>query len=183
MNDMPKNILPVKKNTFEENKKLALEYINAVKNKEENKYIKYNKESKLPENISYIYSKGKEKKIVGYQVSIMKDCKKLHQSFQSTTTSLDELLADAIAYKNAVLNGQEVNKKKYVGCNKKDGLPSNIAYIKDRKDKERIVGYQLCLSHNGKKYRKTFGAANSYINEVLKEAIQYKEDILAGKII
>jgi len=171
-----------KKYTLEENHQKALEFIESVKNNKEDKYVKYNKENDLPENIAHVYSKGEEKKIVGYQVSIMKDGKKIHQSFQSATTSLDKLLTDAIKYKTAILNDKEAIKKNYVGCNKADGLPSNIAYIKDRKDKDRVVGYQLCLSYNGKKHRKTFGAANNDLDKVLKEAIQYKEDILAGKI-
>lgn len=65
-----------KKNTPDENRKLALEFIESVKNNTEDKYEKYNKKSVLPRNISYAYSKKDKTKIIGYQLSVCKNGKK-----------------------------------------------------------------------------------------------------------
>ena len=96
-----------KKNTPEENYELAKQFINDVKDNKHDKYNKYNKINDLPKNISYVYSKSDKQKIVGYQVSIMKNGKKLHKSFQSLDKQLDELLQEAIQYKQEILEQRD----------------------------------------------------------------------------
>ncbi len=62
------------------------------------------------------------------------------------------MLVDAIEYKKNILNSTNIEKKNYTSCNKEDGLPANISYIRSRIEDKKIIGYQLCLTHNGKKY-------------------------------
>jgi group I intron endonuclease len=85
--------------SVEENLNMAKKYLEDIKqNKDEG--IKYNRKDDLPKNINYVYSKSEDKKIVGYSVNIMIDGKKIHKSFQAKDKNLDDLLNDAIAFKN-----------------------------------------------------------------------------------
>jgi group I intron endonuclease len=164
------NIAPGGQGNFEVNDEFR-KNVSVVKRKN-------NETLKLPPHISYVYSKSDKNKIIGYQFSMLINGKKIHESFQSLTTPLDDLLKDAIEYKNNILNGTKIEKKKYAHCNKEDGLPANISYIRSRTEDKKIVGYQLCITHNNKKIRKTFQNANGDLQKLLEETIIYKNNIL-----
>lgn len=161
--------------TPEENHQKALEFIEAVKNNSETEYVKYNKDTNLPKNISYVYDKKDKTKMVGYQVCIMREGKTTHKVFQSITTSFDDLLKEAIEFVDAIENNKEI---KCVNRAKKSDLPTNIRYIYDEKDKSKIIGYSVRMVRNKKTMVRSFQSKNGDLDELLKNAIKCKEDIL-----
>ncbi len=87
--------------SVEENYIKAKEFLESIKNKTNEQY--FNKESELPKNISYVYSKPDKNKIVGYGVSICSNGKKIHKSFQSKKEDLKVLLKNAITFRDEKL--------------------------------------------------------------------------------
>lgn len=95
------------KNTVAENKRLAKEWL---KNFRDNGVIgksDYNKESKLPRNISRIKDNGKH---VGYQLSITRNGKNVYKRFQNKAIPLEKLLEKAVKFRDNYLNN--LNKVK-----------------------------------------------------------------------
>jgi hypothetical protein len=66
--------------------------------------------------------------------------------------------------------------------NKESKLPKNVAYKKHRKTKE-IIGYQVCVMINNKKYLKTFQNQQYSMDELLNHAIEYINSINKVKTI
>lgn len=87
------------KNTPKKNKKLANEWLKNLR-----KGIMsgdfYNKESKLPSNISIITVKGK---LLGYRVTFTKNYKTIYKQFQSKTVPLPKLLKKAVKFRDDYL--------------------------------------------------------------------------------
>jgi hypothetical protein len=161
--------------TLEENHQKSIEFIQAIKDNTENTYVKYNKETNLPKNISYVYDKNDKTKIIGYQVCIMQNGKTIHKVFQSKTISHDDLLKEATEYLDAIKNNKDV---KCINRVKKFDLPSNIRHIRDEKDKNKIIGYRVFLVRNKKTITKSFQSKDGDLDELLEKAIKHKEDIL-----
>jgi group I intron endonuclease len=164
-----------KKFTLKENYQKAKEFIDAVKNKEEDKYVKYNKTTGLPKNISCVLDEKDKAKIIGHQVNITHNKKMIHKSFQSDTTSLEDLLKEAIDFIDCVKNDKEI---KCINRAKKSDLPTNIRYIRNEKNKDEIIGYSVVITHNKKTMKKEFRFKNSTSNEVLKKATEYRDNYL-----
>jgi group I intron endonuclease len=96
-----------KKNTPEDNLKLANTYIeNLKKGIVDNN--KYNKIHDLPKNISFYRDKIKKGDMRGYSVHIMKDGKKYLKTFSSLDKTMEQKLEMAIEYKNSVLNNKDL---------------------------------------------------------------------------
>lgn len=96
------------KNTPEENKKLAEEWLNDFRNKGIIGETDYNKASELPKYICQIKENGV---VVGYLARIFRKGKKYGKSFQSKTTPLPKLLQKAIKYRDELLNKMSEQSK------------------------------------------------------------------------
>lgn len=95
------------KNTPNENKKMAEEWLNDLRN---NKISgKSEKKSKLPKNIYHVKENGV---IVGYSTGIIRNKKRIYKNFQSKTTPLPKLLQKAIKYRDELLKKLDLNKSK-----------------------------------------------------------------------
>ena len=161
------------KNTPEENYKLAITWLNNMKN---NVIIdtKYNKENDLPQNISFV--KNEEgTTIIGYQVSIKIGSKNYYKRFQAQTLTLIQKLELALEYKKSIMNKEIFDSNKY---KKKREVPQYISILKN-KDKTEIIGYRFAISINGKKTGKSFQDQTLSLEEKLQLAINYKESILS----
>lgn len=97
--------------TPEENYQKAVKYLEDVKNGDEDKYVKYNKKSNLPQNLFYEYSKYDKGKIMGYSVAISVNGKVSRKSFQSKDEDLDTLLEKAIVYRDKILKEKKKDIK------------------------------------------------------------------------
>ena len=93
------------KNTPEENKELAEEWLENFRKNGIVGKTDYNKESKLPKNICKI--KGKHNgKHIGYKVCIIRNGKKTSKTFQDREIPLPKLLKQAIKFKDKCLSEQ-----------------------------------------------------------------------------
>jgi group I intron endonuclease len=91
--------------TLKENYKLAKDWLYALMQNNLTNDKKNNKPNNLPLNINPIKDKNKNK-IIGYSVSIIRDKKLSYKSFQSKTIPNEELLKEAIKFKNSILENK-----------------------------------------------------------------------------
>lgn len=92
-----------KKYTIEENYEKALDWLNNIKNNKKDDSLKYNKDINLPKYIYVVKDKKTRSNIIGYFVNITRNGKKFMKSFQSKNKNLDQLLKEAIEFKNKSL--------------------------------------------------------------------------------
>ena len=95
------------KNTPEQNKKLAKEWLKNFRNNGIIGEADYNKESELPKHICELKENGKH---VGYIVRIIRNGKTTAKSFQSTTIPLQKLLKKAIKFRDDYLNKVKIDE-------------------------------------------------------------------------
>jgi len=95
--------------------------------------------------------------------------------FTSKKFSLEENLAKA---KEWILNIKENKEDSAVKYNKSSNLPKNINYIKDKKDKNLIIGYRVDILKDNLKTVKSFQSKSGNLEELLNKAIEYKNQIL-----
>jgi len=114
----------------------------------------------------------------GYFARRRESGKVYQKYFTSTKFTIDENLNKAKKWIESIKENKCDTSNKY---NKTSGLPKNINLIKDKVDKDLIIGYRVDIYHDGTKYIKSFQLKNGNLNELLNKAIKYKELLLNAK--
>jgi group I intron endonuclease len=113
--------------------------------------------------------------VIGYICSRVENKIQHKKLFSDQKRTLEEKYQLALNYMEAIKNNTTDNHKKY---NRTEDLPRNISCVYDKKDKEKIIGYHVRVERNGKETHKMFKSVKKDPTELLKSAIDYKEDIL-----
>lgn len=112
---------------------------------------------------------------IGYFARRRENGKVFQKYFTSQKFTLEENLAKAKEWIENIKNNKEDNAIKY---NKSSDLPKNINYIKDKKDKDLIIGYRVDILKDGVKTVKSFQSKSGKLEELLTKAIEFKNNIL-----
>lgn len=110
--------------------------------------------------------------LVGYVVSKTINNIRHSKNFANTKQTLSENLELAKKWLNDLDNGTTVDTNRY---NRKFKLPRNISY--NYTNQKEIQGYNVKIERNGKRYIKSFTSKHISMDEKLKLAIKYKEQI------
>ena len=121
-------------------------------------------------NITEIEYKGK---IVGYRVRIAVDTEKFEKRFSSQKNTLEENFNSAKEFLEKVKNKENVDDIRL--NNKSNDLPLNI-FLKKRNGKN--IGYEFNMTLDGKRHGKSFCSTKISMEEKLKMAIYYKNNLL-----
>ncbi len=114
-----------------------------------------------------------KEKIVGYRVRISIEGKNTEKRFSSQKNTLKENFNSAKEFLDKVKNKENIDDIRL--NNKSNDLPLNI-FLK--KKKENIIGYELIITIDGKIHRKSFCSKKISMEEKLKMAIDYKNNLL-----
>jgi group I intron endonuclease len=109
----------------------------------------------------------------GYFARRREKGKVFQKYFTSKKYTLEENLAKAKEWIESLKTQKIDNATKY---NKTNDLPRNINYIRD--SDKNIIGYRLDILKDGNKITKSFQSKNGNLEELLKKAINYKDNIL-----
>ena len=115
---------------------------------------------------------------VGYFARRRENGKVFQKYFTSKEFSLEQNLMKAREWIKNISENKIDSEIKY---NKNNNLPTNINFIKDKKDKSLIIGYRVDIMLNGKKTIKSFQNKKANLNDLLKKAIDFKEAIINAK--
>ncbi len=170
--------------TLEENKKLALQYLNDVKNSNLDKYNSFNRVKNIPRNIYEEYDyKGK---IIGYRFQIIYKKNKYIKVFTDKNKNINELFQLALnekelflvklkEFEDGKLNYKNFQKysNKLIIKKKCHDLPANI---KREYANGKVVGYRFQKRINKKLYYKVYKDSKKTLDEKLQLAIAYKKE-------
>ena len=115
---------------------------------------------------------------VGYFARRRENGKVFQKYFTSKEFSLEQNLTKAREWIKNISESKIDSEIKY---NKTSNLPTNINFIKDKKDKSLIIGYRVDILINGKKTIKSFQNKKADLNDLLKLAIEFKEATINAK--
>lgn len=115
---------------------------------------------------------------IGYYARRRESGKVLGKYFTSTEYTVEENLQKAKEWMESVKQNKIDNSNKY---NKKSNLPTNINYIKDKVNKELVIGYRVDILKNGIKILKSFQSKNGNLEEQYNKAINFKNNIINAK--
>ena len=87
-----------------------------------------------------------------------------------------ENLKLAQGWLESVKNGELDTVNKY---NKPNDLPQNISQIRDKKDKNLVIGYRAHIMTGGKSTNKSFQSKSEELSILLQKAIDYKTSVNA----
>ena len=111
----------------------------------------------------------------GYFARRREQGKVYQKYFTSTKFTIEENLEQAKQWIESIKTNKNDTSTKY---NKTSNLPKNINYIKDRVDKDLVIGYRVDICQDGVKYIRSFQLKNGDLNKLLNEAVKYKNSIL-----
>jgi group I intron endonuclease len=111
----------------------------------------------------------------GYVARRRENGKVFQKMFAKKKYSLEENLTLAKQWIEIIKNNKTDTALKY---NKSNDLPQNIGHIRDKVDKNLIIGYRVDILINGIKFMKSFQNKNGDMNELLDRAIKYRDSIL-----
>ncbi|CAH6421789.1 GIY-YIG family nuclease [uncultured virus] len=129
--------------------------------------------SKEEMNIKKYFKNGK---FVGYRVKRREKGIQHQKFFTSTKYTTDENYQLAKTWLIDLIN----NKLENIKYNKESKLPSNIAYVKDRKG-IKIIGYRVDIMKNNQKIMKSFQDQKLTLEEKFNKALEFKKSILESK--
>lgn len=111
--------------------------------------------------------------IIGYIVQRKINATQHRKLFASTKNTPEQNLELAKNLLNDLKNNKSTDNK----YNKKNNLPRNINYVKDRNTKE-VIGYRVDIMINSKKIIKNYQNKRLSLDELLQKAIEYKSNVL-----
>lgn len=115
---------------------------------------------------------------VGYFARRRENGKVFHKYFTSKVFSLEQNLMKSREWIKNISKNKIDSEIKY---NKENNLPTNINLIKDKKDKNLIIGYRVDIMINGKKITKSFQNKKADLNILLTHAIEFKNATINAK--
>lgn len=121
-----------------------------------------------PDGITNIKPYFKNNKIIGYYVKRRIRGKVIIKYFTSTKNLPDNNFKFAQDFLEKIKRNdfQEIEKKNTM---------ENIHAIKDKKDKNKIIGYRVNITRSKKKISKSFQNKSLNLDELLKNAIDFKK--------
>lgn len=114
---------------------------------------------------------NKENIHCGYFVRRRENGIVFQKHFTSTEFSLEENLQKA---KEWIINLKNNKVDTSIKYNKSSNLPKNINHIKDKNDKETIIGYRVDILKDGVKTIKSFQSKKCNLEELLLKAMTFK---------
>lgn len=114
-----------------------------------------------------------KEKIVGYRVRISIEGNNIEKRFSSQKNTLEENFNNAKEFLVKVKNKENIDDIRL--NNKSNDLPLNI-FLK--KKKGNIIGYEFMITIDGKKHTKSFCSKKISMEDKLKMAINYKNNLL-----
>ena len=136
------------------------------------KISKGQEKSKSSEMNVIPYKDKKTGETIGYRARRRQQGVQYEKHFTSKKFTPEENRQKAIEFIQAIKNNAQ---NEYVKYNKEANLPKNISYIYD---KNKVIGYKVCIARNKKTTKRSFQSKDEDLDELLKKAIKCKEDIL-----
>jgi hypothetical protein len=115
---------------------------------------------------------------VGYYARRRHNGKVYSKYFTSVKKTLGTNLENATNWLNDIKNNKFDTLLKY---NRTCNLPMNIYSVRDKKDKNLIIGYTVMIKINDVKYVKSFQSKTTKLDILLKKAVEYKNSLLDAK--
>ena len=112
-----------------------------------------------------------DEKLIGYRARRKIRGVEYGKYFTRTKYSPDENLKMAEKWLESAKGGNINSVPKY---NKNNDLPQNISPIKDKKDKNLVIGYRVFIMTDNKQHTKSFQSRITELPILLQKAIDYK---------